>query len=481
MNRRMVAFIVGCVLLIEAGLMLFPMLIGLCYHESSAWITLLSAGIAAVLGGLLILLKPANTGIYAREGFVATALSWLAMSAVGALPFYLTGQIPSYLDAVFETVSGFTTTGASILTNVEAMDYGLRFWRSLTHWVGGMGVLVFMLAVLPMAGGQNLHLMRAESPGPTVGKLVPRLRETAIWLYGIYFALSLICFLLLVLGRMPAFDAACLTFGTAGTGGFGVLNSSFADYSLYCRIVVTVFMLLFGMNFNLYYLLLLHRFRDALAMEEIRWYLVIYFAAVAGILINLKCAGMLGTQAGASDVFFSVSSVMTTTGYATADFNLWPSLSRTILVMIMFTGGCAGSTGGGLKVSRWVLYIKGIAREFRRLTHPRSVRNVRMDGKTVEEAVLHTTFVYMSIFVVIFAVSVLVLAADGNDLTTNFTAVAATFNNIGPGLNLVGPTGNYSMFAWYSKCVLIFDMLAGRLEIFPMMILLLPSTWARHS
>ena len=484
MNYRMVSFIVGCVLEIEAVLMLAVSLVSLGYHESSGWMLVVSALIGAAVGGLLILLRPRgrnNNNMYAREGFVGTALSWLAMSAVGALPFWLSGQIPNYLDALFETVSGFTTTGASILTNVEAMDHGLLFWRSFTHWVGGMGVLVFMLAVLPLAGGQNLHLMRAESPGPSVGKLVPRLRSTAIWLYGIYLGISVACFLLLVIGRMPVFDAACLTFGTAGTGGFGVLGSSFADYNLYCKIVTTVFMLMFGMNFNFYYLLLIRKFRDAFGMEEIRCYVIFYAVACGLILLNLMSAGTLGAAGSeAIDVFFSVSSVMTTTGYATADFNLWPTLSRCILVMIMFTGGCAGSTGGGLKVSRWVIFAKGIRRELHRLTHPRAVRSIHIDGKVVDESVIRNTFVYMSIFVLIYALSMLVVCLDGKDLTSTFTAVAATINNIGPGLNAVGPVGNYADFSWYSKCVLIFDMLAGRLEIFPLVIFLMPSTWSRH-
>ena len=481
MNLTMIAYIVGCVMEIEAALMLLPALVGLCYGEVSAWSFVACAAAAALVGLAAIRRKPKNTAFYAREGMVATALSWLMMSAVGALPFAVTGEIPHYLDALFEMVSGFTTTGASILVRVEDLDKCMLFWRSFSHWIGGMGVLVFMLAILPLAGGQNLYLMRAESPGPTVDKLVPKMRSSAAWLYGIYFGLSLACFILLKIGGMTVFEALCLTFGAAGTGGFGVLSSSFAGYSLFCKVVATVFMLLFGMNFNFYYLLIFRKVKSALKMEEIRWYLFVFFFAVGTILLNLHRAGLLGTQAQAIDAFFSVSSVMTTTGYATVDFDLWPTYSRMILVAIMFTGACAGSTGGGIKISRFIIYFKAISKELRRMAHPRSVRHLRMDGKTVEDSVLQNTFVYLAVFVVIYAVSVLLVALDGMDTTTTFTAVAATINNIGPGLGLVGPVGNYSMFSGLSKVVLIFDMLAGRLEIYPLVIFFLPATWKKHA
>ena len=481
MNLSMIAYIVGAVMEIEAGLMLLPALVGLIYGEKSALSFVICAAAAAIIGAIPILRKPKNTAIYAREGFVATALSWLTLSAVGAVPFCMTGQIPHYINALFEMVSGFTTTGASILHEVESMDHCMLFWRSFTHWIGGMGILVFMLAILPMAGGQNLHLMRAESPGPTVGKLVPKLRQSAIWLYGIYLGLSIVDFILLCIGKMPPFEALCLTFGTAGTGGFGVLNSSYAEYSMFCKWVTTVFMALFGMNFNFYYLVILRKVKDAVKMEEIRWYLIVFFFASITILFDLRHAGILGNGAQTVDAFFSVSSVMTTTGYATADFNLWPSYSRTVLVMLMFIGACAGSTGGGIKVSRLVIYIKTLARELRRMTHPRSVRHIQMDGKTVDGSVLQNTFAYLAVYVLVFAVSLLIVSLDGLDLTTNFTAIAATFNNIGPGLELVGPTGNFDCYSFLSKIVMIFDMLAGRLEIYPLMIFFLPSTWKRHS
>lgn len=481
MNYPMIAFIVGCVMEIEAGLLLLPALVGLCYWEKNAWAFVLAAAVTALAGLLLIRKKPKNTRFFAREGMVATALSWFVMSAVGAVPFTITGQIPHYLDALFEMVSGFTTTGASILLEVEALDHCMLFWRSFSHWIGGMGVLVFMLAVLPLAGGQNLYLMRAESPGPTVDKLSPKMRSSAAWLYGIYLALSLICFLLLKIGGMSVFDAACLTFGAAGTGGFGTVTSSFASYTMFSKVTATVFMLLFGMNFNFYYLLILRKWKDALRMEEIRWYLFAFFFASLTILLNLWHAGMLGAEARPIDAFFSVSSVMTTTGYATVDFNRWPTYSRMILVLIMFTGACAGSTGGGIKISRFVIYFKAVSKELRQLVHPRSVRHVRMDGKTVDDSVMQNTFVYLVVFVLIYAVSVMLVALDGFDTTTTFTAVAATFNNIGPGLELVGPAGNFAGFSWLSKIVLIFDMLAGRLEIFPLVIFFLPSTWKKHA
>ncbi|MBQ9268508.1 MAG: TrkH family potassium uptake protein [Oscillospiraceae bacterium] len=483
MNLSMIAYIVGCVLEIEAALLLLPAGIGLLHGEQTGWAFLAVAAGAALIGLIVVLRRPKNTSFFAREGLVATALSWLVMSAVGAIPFRITGQIPHYLDALFEMVSGFTTTGASILLELERLDKCMLFWRSFSHWIGGMGVLVFMLAILPLAGssGQNLYLMRAESPGPTVDKLSPKMRSSAAWLYGIYLGLSLLDFTLLMIGGMTAFDAACLTFGTAGTGGFGVVGSSFAGYSMMCKVVTTIFMLLFGMNFNLYYLLILRRFRDALKMSEIRWYLLVFLFASGTILLNLRGAGILGRDAQPIDAFFSVSSIMTTTGYATVDFDRWPTYSRMILVAIMFSGACAGSTGGGIKISRFMIYFKAVSKELRRMAHPRSVRHLRIDGKRVEDGTMQNTFVYLVVFVAIYAASVLILALDDFDPTTTFTAVAATINNIGPGLGRVGPAGNFSGFSYLSKCVLIFDMLAGRLEIYPLVIFFLPSTWRKQA
>lgn len=480
MNLSMIGYIVGCVIEIEAVLMLLPALVGAIYEEQSGLCFLVCALAAALVGLLAIRKKPKNTSFYAREGIVATALSWIILSAIGAAPFAITGQIPHYLDALFEMVSGFTTTGASILPQVEVLDQCMLFWRSFSHWIGGMGVLVFMLAILPLAGGHNLYLMRAESPGPTVDKLSPKLRSSAAWLYGIYLGLSLLCFILLKIGGMNVFEAVCLTFGAAGTGGFGVVSSSFADYSMFCKVTVTVFMLLFGLNFNFYYLLIFRKLKEALKMEEIRWYLFAFFFASCTILLNLYRVGLIGNGVSPIDAFFSVSSVMTTTGYATVDFNLWPTYSKIILVTIMFTGACAGSTGGGIKISRFVIYFKAVSKELRRLAHPRSVRHLRLNGKTVDDDVVQNTFVYMVVFVLLYGISVLLISLDGLDTTTTFTAVAATINNIGPGLGAVGPVGNFSCFSWLSKLVLIFDMLAGRLEIFPLIIFLLPATWKKR-
>mgnify|MGYP002624888821 CR=1 FL=1 len=482
MNLSMIAYIVSCVMEIEAGLMLLPALVGLIYGETSALSFLVVAAVVAALGLFFVLRKPKNTAFYAREGFVATALSWLMMSAIGAVPFAVTGQIPHYLDALFEMVSGFTTTGASILLEVEPLDKCMLFWRSFSHWVGGMGVLVFMLAILPLtgAGGQKLYLMRAESPGPTVDKLSPKLRVSAMWLYGIYLGLSLLCFLLLLVGGMDAFSAMCMTFGAAGTGGFGILSSSFASYSMMCKVVATVFMLLFGINFNFYYLLILRRFRDAVKMEEVRWYLIIFLFVSGTILLNLWHAGILGRDARPIDAFFSVSSVMTTTGYATVDFNRWPTYSRMILVGIMFTGACAGSTGGGIKVSRIMILVRSSLCDLRQLHRPREINRVRLEGRVVDDETVRSTRVFFVLYIMLTFLAVFVVSFDGFDLQTSFTGVVACISNIGPGLSLVGPEGGFAMFSWLPKLVLIWCMLLGRLELYPMLLIFAPSMWKRH-
>ncbi len=483
MNLSMIGYIVAMVMEIEAGLMLLPALGGLIYGEPNGLSFLITAAVTALVALPRVLRRPKNSAFFAKEGMVATALSWLIMSAIGAVPFRVTGQIPHYLNALFEMVSGFTTTGASILLRVEDLDKCMLFWRSFSHWVGGMGVLVFMLAILPLtgAGGQKLYLLRAESPGPQVDKLSPKTRNSAVWLYGIYLGLTVLCVILLMAGGMTLFEALCLAFGAAGTGGFGVLSSSFATYSLFCKVVATVFMLLFGVNFNFYFYLRLRRVKDAVKMEEVRLYLGIYFFVSLTILVSLWHGGFLGRDAQPIDAFFSVASIMTTTGFATVDFDRWPTYCRMILVIIMFTGACAGSTGGGIKISRFLIYFKSLAKELRRIVHPRTVRHIRVDGKTVEDGTLQNTFVYLIVFLAIFACSALVVSLDGFDPTSTFTAVAATFNNIGPGLEIVGPVGNYASFSWLSKVVLIFDMLAGRLEIFPLLFFFLPSTWRQHS
>ncbi len=475
MNGAMIVYILGQVLRIEGLLMLPSFLVGLIYGERQGWIFLIWGLVCVLLGTLITLKKPKNTMIYLKEGCVSTALCWIVLSAFGAVPFVLTGEIPRFIDAMFETVSGFTTTGSSILTDVEAMSHPSLFWRSFTHWIGGMGVLVFLLAVLPMAGGSQFNLMKAESPGPSVGKLVPRVSATARLLYIIYFVMTIVEIVLLLLGGMDAFDAVTLSFGTAGTGGFGVKGDSCASYSSYCIWVITIFMILFGVNFNAYYFLLIGSLKKAFAMEEVRWYFIIILASTAIIFPTL-----LGTYApfeALTHAAFQVGTIITTTGFATADFDLWSSLAKTVLVLLMFIGACAGSTGGGIKVSRIIVLIKSAVKEVDSYIHPRSIKRVKVEGRPVEHEAIRSINVYLTTYVLIFVLSVFLISLEGKDLVTTFTSVAATFNNIGPGLELVGPTGSYVHMTDLSKWVLIFDMLAGRLELFPMLILFHPTIW----
>ena len=471
----MIAYILGILLLCEAGLLLLPTIVSLIYGESVVTSFLATIALLVATGLILVAMKPKNKTIYARHGLVIVALGWILMSLFGALPFYFSGEIPNYLNALFESVSGFTTTGSSILTDVEALSKSMLFWRSFTHWIGGMGVLVFIMAVLPLAGGGgDLHLMKAESPGPNVSKLVPKSTKTAQILYSIYLVLTIIEILILLFGGMSLFESVTLTFGTAGTGGFGVLNSSIASYSPFCQGVITVFMTLFGINFNFYFLLLCKKFKDAFKSEEVWTYLAIMLSAIVVIAINVK--DMFASFGEAlHHSAFQVSSVMTTTGYATTDFNQWPELSRMIMLGVMCVGACAGSTGGGLKVSRLIILLKSARREFRRISHPRSVKIITFDGNRVSDDTIRNTFAYFFIYVMIFAASVLVVALDNFDFTTTVTSVIATLNNIGPGLNMVGATGNFSEFGFLSKLVLIADMLLGRLEIFPLLFLFAPS------
>ena len=428
-----------------------------------------------IVGTLMAQKKPKNTMIYLKEGCVSTALCWIVLSAFGAVPFVLTGEIPRYIDAMFETVSGFTTTGSSILTDVEAMSHPSLFWRSFTHWIGGMGVLVFLLAVLPMAGGSQFQLMKAESPGPSVGKLVPKVGATARLLYLLYFGLTVMTIVLLLLGGMDPFDAITISFGTAGTGGFGVKADSCASYSPYCIWVITIFMLLFGVNFNFYYFLFFNRIRDAFKMEEVRWYFIIVAAATGVCFLGIM--DEYGTFEALTHATFQVATIITTTGFATVDFNFWHSAAKTVLVLLMFCGACAGSTGGGIKVSRIIVFVKSAVKEVGSYIHPRSVKRVKVEGKPVEHEAIRSINVYLTTYVVIFALSVFAISLEGKDLITTFTSVAATINNIGPGLELVGPSASFAHMTDLSKWVLIFDMLAGRLELFPMLILFHPTIW----
>lgn len=476
MNLSIIRYILGHVLRIEALLMMLPCIIAVIYQETEGFAFFGIVILVYVFSIIFRLKKPENQIFHLKEGCVATALSWIFLSFFGCLPFILTGEIPSFIDAMFETVSGFTTTGSSILNNVEALSHTSLFWRSFTHWIGGMGVLVFLLAIVPLSGGSNMNLMKAESPGPSVGKLVPKVRATAGMLYKIYFALTLIQFVLLLIGKMHAFDAIVTAFGTAGTGGFGIKNDSIAGYSPYIQTVVTLFMFLFGVNFNFYYLILFGQFRKAFSMEEVKWYFFIVIGAIGIIFVNIL---PLYATAGESllHAAFQVSSIITTTGFATTDFNLWPEICRSLLVLLMFVGACAGSTGGGIKVSRIMILLKSFIRELHFYAHPKSIKKVYIDKKSVESEILRTTYVYLATFLCIFITSVLLLSLEGNDFITNFTAVAATLNNIGPGLELVGPTQNFAHFSVLSKWVLAFDMLAGRLELFPLLMLFYPKLW----
>lgn len=476
MNFRIISYILGWVLIIESGFLLLPFLVGLLYGESTAFSFLLGAGLCAAFGTPFVLRKPNNTLFFIKEGFVAVALSWIALSIFGALPFVFSGEIPHFTDALFETVSGFTTTGSSILSDVEALSHASIFWRSFTHWIGGMGVLVFLLAILPMAGGSQMHLMKAESPGPSVSKLVPKTRYTALILYGLYILLTLMQFVLLLLGDMPAFDAITTTFGTAGTGGFGLKNDSIASYSPYIQWVVGIFMVLFGVNFNVYFLLLLRRFKQALGSEELRTYLSIVAAATLLILCNIHTAGASVSEE-LRHAFFQVASIITTTGFATTDFDLWPAFSQTILVLLMFIGASAGSTGGGIKVSRILILVKRAVQEIRHYMHPKRVTKLRMEGKVIDNETIHAVSAYLITYVFLFATSVLLVSIEGHNVTTCFTSVAATINNIGPGLSMVGPTQNFGFFNDFTKFVLIFDMLVGRLELFPLLMLFNPNVW----
>lgn len=476
MNSSIIRFILGYVLKIEAILMLLPCLVAVIYQEKEGLYFLLVAILCGFLGWLMTRKKPDNYVFYLKEGCVSTALSWIFLSFFGCLPFWFSREIPSFTDALFETVSGFTTTGASILSDVEALSHCITFWRSFTHWIGGMGVLVFLLAIIPLSGGSHINLMRAESPGPSVGKLVPKVKYTARILYLIYFGMTILEMILLIAGKMPVFDAINTSFGTAGTGGFGIKNDSMMGYSPYLQWVVTIFMILFGVNFNAYYYILFRNFKKALHMEEVRYYFLIIIAAVAIIFCDILSMSQ-GIFDALTKASFQVGSIITTTGFSTTDFNLWPQTSKTILVLLMFVGACAGSTGGGIKVSRLVVLFKTLIKELNSYIHPKSIKKIKFEGKPVEHEVVRSINVYFITFMILFSLSVLAISFEGKDLVTNFTAVAATINNIGPGLELVGPTQNFGSFTPFSKYVLMFDMLAGRLELFPLLILFHPAVW----
>ncbi len=481
MNYRMIAFFLSIILWIEAALLALPLVCALIYHEDPLPF-LLTMGLLVTAGIPFGIKKPQNTRIYAKEGFVCVALSWLLMSAFGALPFVFSGAIPNFIDAFFETVSGFTTTGATLLPAVEGLPYGILFWRSFTHFIGGMGILVFMLAILPTIGGDGraIHLMRAEVPGPTKGKLVPKIRQTALILYAIYISLTLLEALLLWAVGLPFYDALVNSFATTGTGGFAVKNLSIAAYANpAAEWIITAFMVLCATNFNLFYFLLIRNVRDVWKNEELRVYGVLYLVASVCVTVNtLSLFPAVGDAIRAA--FFQVASIMSTTGFSTVNFDLWPGFSRAILLLVMLTGGSAGSTAGGLKISRVVLLFKSTLCEIRRILRPKSVNVVRLDGEAVPDTVVRTANSYLATYILLFVGFFLLISFDGLDFETTFTGLLTCINNVGPGFSLVGPMGNYGVFSDFSTAVLSFAMLFGRLEIFPMMILLAPSTWRRR-
>ena len=481
MNKRLIVYILGWVLIVEGIAMQVCTVTSVIYREHEGLYFLITGAVSAGLGVLAVKVKkPKNMVLYQKAGFCATALSWIVLSLVGAMPFFLSGEIPNYLDALFETVSGFTTTGATILPEVEVLSHGMLMWRSLMNWLGGMGVIVFLLALIPKLGGQqNIYLMRAESPGPIVGKAVPKMRDYAAMLYGIYFGLTLMEFLLLFFGGMDLFDAINTSFATAGTGGFGVRNANIAAYdTYYFQTVIAIFMMLFGINFSFYILLIGKKFGQAFHMTELWVYLgMIVFCTV---VMGFNIMSLYPTPYDAfHQSFFYTSSIITTTGFGIGDVNHWPMLSRALILFITFTGAMAGSTGGGFKISRIILLIKEARKEFFLLVHPRNVRAVVMDGKKVDHNVMRSTTVYLVVYIMVFIASFTLVSIEGRGFVTCFTSVAATLNNTGPGMNIVGSTGNYAGFSVFSKIIFCFNMLAGRLELYPFLLIFLPAAWKR--
>lgn len=479
MNYKMVSFSIGRILLVEAALLIFPAIGAIFYNENTLLSFAVTIAALAITGILAVRKKPKNQNIYAKDGYVIVALSWILMSLFGALPFFISGYIPHFIDAFFETVSGFTTTGSTILRNVEALPKSLLFWRSFTHWIGGMGILVFVIAIMPKTENSSMHVMKAEVPGPTVGKLVSKLRASARILYGIYCVMTAVQIILLFAGGMPLFDSIVNSFATAGTGGFSILNNSIEGYnSLYAEMVIGVFMLIFGVNFNLYYMVLIKHGKQAIKSEELRWYLGIVAASVLIIAISL-----ISTKHSVGDAFrhafFQVSSIITTTGFSSTNFNTWPVIAKIVLILLMFTGGCAGSTAGGIKVSRLIVLVKSGLRDIKKALNPRSIETVKLDKHSVEEQVVKSISVFFATLMLIAAGSLIVVSLDGRDLVTTTTAVIASLSNVGPGLGAVGPIGNFADFSVLSKIILSFDMLAGRLELIPMLMLFSPYAWSR--
>lgn len=480
MNKRSIIYILGWVLIVESVAMQIGTVTSLIYGEKEAIYFVATGVVCAILGVLAVKVKkPKNMVLYQKAGFAATALSWILLSLAGCMPFWLSGEIPHFIDAFYETVSGFTTTGSTILNDVEALSKGMLMWRSFLHWLGGMGVIVFLLAIIPKLGGQqNIFLMKAESPGPIIGKAVPRMRNYATMLYGIYITLTALEFILLLFGGLNVFEAINTSFSTAGTGGFGIYNSNAAAFdSYYVQTVIAVFMLLFGVNFSVYLCLIARKFKQSLKFEELWIYLGI--VAVSTAIIAFNISSIYKPYDAFHQSFFYVTSIISTTGFGLTDVNKWPELSKTVIIILTFIGASAGSTGGGFKISRIILLFKEVRKEFSLLVHPRNVKLVKMDGKTVNHDIMRTTSMYLVLYIGVFAISFLLVSIDNMDFTTSFTAVAANLNNTGPGLGAVGPVGNYADFSILSKIVFIFDMLAGRLEIYPLLLLFAPSAWKK--
>ncbi len=480
MNYRAISYTVGRILQLEAALFVVPMIVSIIYQESSSVIAFLISSAIALAAGLLLtyILGKNDKLIFAKEGFAIVAIAWICLSVVGALPFLISGQIESFADAFFETVSGFTTTGASILDNVGALSKGMLFWRSFTHWLGGMGVLVFIMAIFPQDTGRNIHIMRAEMPGPIVGKLVPRIKDTAKILYLIYIVMTAIEVMFLLAGGMTLYESLLYSFGTAGTGGFGIKVDSLSSYSSYLQWVITIFMLLFGINFNLYYLILIRQFKPVAKSTELWIYLAIVVFAGTVITINILPL-YSGLGEAVKHAFFQVASIITTTGYSTADFNLWPSASKAVLLILMFIGGCAGSTSGGIKVSRYIIAVKAIFRDIKHMIHPSAISSVKFEGKKIDDKTRHGVSTYFAVYFMIFWIIFFFISFEPFNFETNFSAVATCLNNIGPGFGMVGPAASFAGYSIPAKILLSFAMLLGRLEIFPILMMLVPSFWKR--
>lgn len=481
MNRRMIFYMVGNIILLEAVLLMLPLLVALIYQEmngvNSFSVTIL---IAAITGALMkLLFKPHSKVIYAREGFIIVTFAWIILSLIGCVPFILSREIPNFFDAFFETVSGFTTTGASIVRDVESMSHGMLFWRSFTHWLGGMGVLVLIMAIIPSDSGRAIHIMRAEMAGPVIGKIVPKIKETARILYIIYLGLTALEFVLLLAGQMPLFDSAVHALGTAGTGGFGIKADSVASYNPYLQWVITIFMILFGINFNLFYLLLLRKFKPVFTNRELWFYFGIII--VSASIITYSIYPLYNNFSDSiRHSFFQVASIVSTAGFSTADFNLWPDLAKGVIFILMFLGGCAGSTAGGLKLSRVIIMLKAIRKDIRHLLHPRSVAAVKYEGKNLDTSTMHGVTTYFALYIVLIAATFFILSFEPSfDLQSNLTASVTCCNNVGPGLGLVGPMEGFAGYSWFSKLVLTFAMLFGRLEIYPIVLAFYPKTWTK--